>query len=326
MRFQIRIEFHLYIHREEQRESEENSEKKTSPKMFCKLAKDVVDGLRPLMSRSTIENYMTALRSFHTFLNERKPSGQMDNNLLRHYERWLHDHQLKPNTSSCYMRSLRSLLSKTFGEKSRQLFRHIYTGRQATDKRSLPIEDITRLIEVRLNPRSFLSLARDLFLFSFYALGMPFVDMAFLRREQIVNGHITYCRHKTGQQVNMKIEPCMQDIINRYQRSDSDYVFPILKSTDSPKVYDEYLLMLNRYNRALKKLAIKANISNQQLTSYVARHTWASTAFSNNVELPIISKALGHANPQHTLVYIRQIDDQRLFDANHHLLKMLMIK
>lgn len=324
MKYQIKIELHLYIHREGQRKSRENSEKKTSPRAFCMLAEHEVERLRPLMSCSTIDNYMTALRSFLKFLSETKTSGQMDNDLLKHYERWLHDHHLKPNTSSCYMRSLRSLFSKIYGEDTKSLFHQVYTGRSVTDKRSLSVEDIAQLKEVRLKPHSFLSLVRDLFLFSFYALGMPFVDMAFLRKEQISKGLITYYRHKTGQQISMRIEPCMQDIINRYQRPDSDYVFPILKSMDSQKTYGEYLLMLNRYNRALKRLATKANV-NWRLTSYVARHTWASTAYSNNVELPVISKALGHANPQHTLIYIRQIDDQRLYDANHQLLRKLLI-
>ncbi|MBQ8988089.1 MAG: tyrosine-type recombinase/integrase [Prevotella sp.] len=61
----------------------------------------------------------------------------------------------------------------------------------------------------------------------------------------------------------------------------------------------------------------------RHLTSYVSRHTWASTAYSENVDLAVISKALGHSNPHHTLIYIRQIDDQRLNDANRHLIDSL---
>ena len=52
------------------------------------------------------------------------------------------------------------------------------------------------------------------------------------------------------------------------------------------------------------------------LTSYVVRHTWASLAYSSNVELSVISKALGHANTKTTLVYIREIDDKQVADAN----------
>ena len=75
----------------------------------------------------------------------------------------------------------------------------------------------------------------------------------------------------------------------------------------------------------LKRLGEMASI-NHQLTSYVSRHSWASIAYDSNVDLAIISKALGHANPQHTLIYIRQINDSRLYDANQQILKKVLDK
>jgi integrase len=154
-------------------------------------------------------------------------------------------------------------------------------------------------------------------------MGMPFVDMAFLQRDQISNGWMTYYRHKTGQHISVKIEPCMQDIISRYELSDSDYVFPLLSSDDPVAAYEEYQLALNRYNRTLKRLAKKAGLM-CKLTSYVARHSWASAAFSNNVDMPVISKALGHANPRNTLIYIRQLSDEQLATANNRLLGLIL--
>lgn len=319
----IKIEFHVFIHRDGGRKKEERPrtiDGDKSPEQFCRQAEKETVRQKCLLSRSTVNNYQTAIRSFKMFLEGLdNKKARLDDTLLKHYERWLHDRLLKPNTVSCYMRSLRSLLSKIYGEDTRRMFGNVYTGLAATEKRSLSISDITRLKSVGLLPGSFLSLVRDLFLFSFYALGMPFVDMAFLRRQQIRDGQLTYYRHKTGQQVTVKIEPCMQEIIDRYQVEGRDYVFPLLKSEEPGKAYDEYLLMLNRYNRSLKRLAAKAQVG-KRLTSYVARHTWASTAFSENVDLPVISKALGHANPQNTLIYIRQIDDRRLNDANRRLI------
>ena len=169
---------------------------------------------------------------------------------------------------------------------------------------------------------SFLSLTRDLFLFSFYAQGMPFVDMAFLRSSQIRDGQLIYHRHKTGQRVTIHLEPCMLAIISQYQRKGSDYVFPLLCSDNPQKAYDEYLLMLNRYNHTLKTLAKKARVTSR-LTSYTARHTWASIAFSSNVDLPVISKALGHTNTQTTMTYIKEINDSRLEEANRRIINMI---
>ena len=317
MGFYIRFEFHIFIHREDGRRQEskpQSGDEFISPEEFCRQAEEEIARQRELLTRSTVENYQTALRSFRKFC-EAQSGARLDGILLKRYEHWLHDQQLKPNTVSCYMRSLRSLLTKIYGDESRQMFGNVYTGQAVTDKRSLPIDDVARLKAVRLPKQSFLSLVRDLFLFSFYALGMPFVDMAYLRRQQIIDGQFTYYRHKTGQQVTVKIEPCMQEIIDHYQKEGRDYVFPLLQSTNPQDSYDEYKRMLNRYNRSLKQLAV--------LTSYVSRHTWASTAYSENVDLAVISKALGHSNPHHTLIYIRQIDDQRLNDANRHLIDSL---
>ena len=326
MKIRIRFEFHIYIHRDGGRNNKKGSpvamDESISPEMLCDLAEDEARRQRDMLTRSTVENYNTAIRSFRKFVKGKGGEFKLDATLLKRYECWLHDHQVKPNTASCYMRSLRSLFTKIGGDEMRQFFDKVYTGRADTQKRSLSITDITQIQAVRIPPKTFLALVRDLFLFSFYALGMPFVDMAFLRRRQISGGQLTYYRHKTGQQVCMKIEPCMQEIIDRYQADGSDYVFPLLTTIEPRQAYDEYLHMLNRYNRSLKRLAVEAGLC-KNLTSYVARHTWASTAFSENVDLAVISKALGHANPRNTLTYIRQIDDQRLNEANQHLIELL---
>ncbi|MBQ8988088.1 MAG: hypothetical protein IJ067_00150 [Prevotella sp.] len=145
MGFYIRFEFHIFIHREDGRRQEskpQSGDEFISPEEFCRQAEEEIAKQRELLTRSTVENYQTALRS------------------------------------------LRSLLTKIYGDESRQMFGNVYTGQAVTDKRSLPIDDVARLKAVRLPKQSFLSLVRDLFLFSFYALGMPFVDMAYLRRQQ----------------------------------------------------------------------------------------------------------------------------------------------
>jgi integrase len=184
-----------------------------------------------------------------------------------------------------------------------------------TEKRAVPESVISQVKAVKLKRRSFMSLTRDLFLFSFYTRGMPFVDMAFLRKSQINDGVLTYDRHKTGQRVTVHLEPCMLEVISRYHNDDSTYVFPLLKSENPQKAYDEYLYKLNQYNHSLKRLAKIAGVKDR-LTSYTPRHTWASVAYDSNVDLPVISKALGHSNTQTTLTYIKEINDSRLDDAN----------
>lgn len=325
MRLFIRFELHVYLHKERRNMDavrENGSSQGMRPSVFCQQIREKADKLKPSVSPSTSENYQMAIRSFQRFLDDEAPHGCVDNDLMKQYERWLRNRQICPNTISCYMRSLRSLAIKEYGRDMKEMFCDVYTGRTETEKRAIRESDIAKIQKTDLKSGSFLALVRDLFLFSFYALGMPFVDMAFLRKEQIADGQIVYYRHKTGQRISMKVEPCMQEIINRYQTQESCYVFPLLNSADPDKAYKQYQTKLNRYNRGLKQLAKVSGVT-RKLTSYVARHSWASAAYRDNVDLPVISMALGHTNPQNTLIYLHQIDDQRLQDANHLLLSKL---
>lgn len=317
MGISIRFEFHIFVNRSGcVDECHKTSEEKPSIKRwFLKSAADEVERQKCSLSYSTLENYKTALRAFSKYLKQDIDIANINQTLLKGFERWLRDKNLCLNTVSCYMRSLRSLLNRLDCENKSHAFGNVYTGRARTEKRAVSEEDVCRLKQVELRPHSFLCLVRDIFLFSYYALGMPFVDVAFLRRSQINGNLLTYHRHKTGQRIVIPLEHCMSEIISRY-KSDSEYVFPLLHSREPQKAYHEYLRMLNRYNRTLKTLAIKAGVT-QRLTSYTARHTWASVAYNENVDLPVISKALGHTNPQTTLTYIRGINDDRLAQANH---------
>ena len=269
-------------------------------------------------SASTMSNYATAIRALGKYLKRDIPASELSDTLLGGFERWLRGRNVCLNTISCYMRSLRSLLAVIDGD-TKKLFAKVYTGSAKTEKRSIPPESISRINALQLLGNSFIELARDVFMFSFYAMGMPFVDVAHLRKQQIASGQIVYYRHKTGQRVQIAIEQPMLDIIRRHSdKAQADYVFPLLQEGTA----HEYKVMLGRYNRALHRLARLASVRHN-LTSYVVRHTWASTAYSANVDLPVISKALGHANTQTTLTYIREIDDHRVAAANHNIIGLV---
>lgn len=322
MGISIRIEFHLHVSRTERKDTPSEQQPATAQTGmgFLAEANSLVERLKPTLSPSTIGNYSTALRSLKAYLGRDIAVGQLDQQTFKGFERWLLDKQVCLNTVSCYMRSLRSLLRRLCGAEGSKAFGSVYTGRAKTEKRAVGEADIASLKAVRLKASSFACLVRDLFLFSFYALGMPFVDLAFLRKSQIRDGQLVYQRHKTGQRIVVRLEPCMTEIINRYQTDDTDYVFPLIRSADADKAYREYQQKLGAYNRALKQLAKEAGIESR-LTSYTPRHTWASIAFCHNVDLPVISKGLGHANPHTTLTYIRQINDNRLEEANRSILQ-----
>lgn len=132
---------------------------------------------------------------------------------------------------------------------------------------------------------STLDLARDLFLFSFYTRGMSFVDMAYLKKDNLCNGVLSYRRRKTGQLLYIRWEECMQKIVNKYDMSLSDYLLPTIKN----QYVDErtqYQNALCRVNYALKYIGKYVGLITP-LTMYVARHSWVSIARSKNIPLSI---------------------------------------
>ena len=266
------------------------------------------------LSDSTLCNYRCALNSFLSFLGaEDFPFSQFTTPLVEEYECWLDAHSVCPNTSAAYMRSLRALYYKApLGKRQRMCnpFATVKTSNTKTDKRAAEASDIKRLAALDLKFGTLLCLSRDVFLFCVYAMGMPFVDAAHLKKGQIHGGVIEYRRQKTGKVIRVKIEPCMQALIDRYNELGNEYVFPILKSRnrgkDKKTMERQYNSALGYYNHELKVLGKKAGIK-IKITSYVARHTWASLAYTNKVDLAVISQALGHSSTTTTQIYIKAL-------------------
>nr|WP_262885125.1 site-specific integrase [Hallella mizrahii] len=269
------------------------------------------------------KNYRTAIRSLHYFLQHQELMVQdLSPELMAGYSQWLRQHGISMNTVSCYLRSLRAIYNKVVKQyrlEDRKPFNDLFTGHAKTVKRAATDDDIKRLQTMILLKQSALQLSRDIFLFSLYAQGMPFVDIAFLHKEQIQDGMIIYERHKTGQQIIVQIEGCMQEIIDRYSKADSDFVFPIITTHNPAQAYKQYQSSLRTYNRNLHKLEKVAELK-RSLTSYVVRHTWASIAYDTNIDLAVIASALGHTNTNTTRIYIRDINNRRLAEANKKVL------
>ncbi|MBQ9230230.1 MAG: site-specific integrase [Prevotella sp.] len=285
---------------------------------FLSKANEVITSLEGCRAKSTIDNYKTVLRSFSKFVEGDVATDSIDVHLIEGYQQWLTSQGVSQNSISCYMRSLRSLLHLIVPDTKRMtMFDTVFTGKTYTEKRAISIEEIAMLRQLTFPDKSPLQFSRDIFLFSLYALGMPFVDIAFLQKRQIRDGYIIYHRHKTGQRVRVRIEEPMRQIISKYDSDDSPFVFPILKDCSCMHDYES---ARSKYNRHLKVIGRMTGIR-RPLTSYVARHSWASIAYHSNVDLAVISKALGHTSPQTTLTYIRQIDDFRIDQANEQMLK-----
>ena len=269
-------------------------------------------------------NYRMAYRKFATFLGTRRPSvAQLTREIVVEYETWLRQSGLSPNTISFYLRYLRAVYNVAAMEINlhtrRDPFLYIRINQVATIKRAISPSNLRRIVEYDLtkrNPR--MALARDLFMFSFFARGMSFVDMAYLRKTDIHDNILSYRRRKTGQWLTMAIEPCMQEIIDRYDSS-SDYLLAILQDDDSYKNYRSQQRDLNRNISAIgRELGFE-----QPLTFYVARHTWATMARDSGAPIQVISAGMGHTSERTTNIYLAQLDHNRIDELNRQVIGQL---
>ncbi len=194
----------------------------------------------------------------------------------------------------------------------------MFTRGGQTHKRAVDERVIARLSELDLRHSAALSWTRDLFLFSYYTRGMTFIDMACLRKANICNGMICYTRHKTRPQLCVRIEPLVQRIIDKYAAHSPIYVLPVLRVGSPAEAFTRYQTALNYYNRQLKILSAMLDLE-CRLTSYTARHSWATAARNHNIPIAVISAGMGHTSERTTQIYLSMLENSVIDRENHRI-------
>ena len=291
----------------------------------------VAEGLRRDGKDTTMENYQYAKRRLAGYLQSRGKkdvsTGKVDRKLINGFCDYLVAEGVGISTISSYLSIFRSTLNKASREglatvlgKGENPFadmkikplrktegtvygRDVYRRLQELDIRQELLKgsdspDTTRFKERLEN----LLMARDLFLFCFCACGMEFPDLCFLKKSDMANGTITYCRRKTGLEVKIRVLPKMQELMDRWP-SKTLYAFPILQSVSTEKTMAEYKQALGVYNKRLKALSGMLG-DDIQLTSISPRESWAVAAFEGGMALPIITKTLGYVSDAATINFL----------------------
>ncbi|NLV51681.1 MAG: tyrosine-type recombinase/integrase [Bacteroidales bacterium] len=296
----------------------------TKEASFFNFMHGVIAQLKQLGKVRTSETYTATLKSFITFREEQDvPLDGITSDLMLLYEAHLKTRGVRMNTISFYMRNLRAVYNRAVEKgltEQNNPFRHVYTGVDKTVKRAIPIKAIKALKDLDLSMKSSLDFARDMFMFSFYTRGMSFVDMAYLKKSDLKNGILTYRRRKTGQELSIKWEKCMSEIISKYPDNKTDFLLPIIKEVGNErKQYDNALHLVNY---RLKDLSKKLKLQ-RPLTMYVARHSWASIAKAKNVPLSVISEGMGHDSETTTQIYLASLETSVVDKANKMILGLL---
>ena len=276
----------------------------------------------------TKNNYTNAVNRFIEFRNQKDLTfSQMTADMMEMYQAWLWNRGVGQNTVSFYLRTLRTLHHKAVeaGQAtSNDIFAHVQTTNVRTAKRAISVKDIRKIEKLELQIGSSIDKARDLFLLSFYLRGMAFVDMAFLKKSDLKCGMVSYNRRKTHQNLNIEWIKPMQAIIDKYaeQTKDSPYMLPILTGKETSP-YTQYRKVEYNTNYNLKKIGKMIGLK-IPLTTYVARHTWASIALHMNIPIATISEGMGHNSYKTTQIYLESIDVATINEANKRIIRKIL--
>ena len=254
-------------------------------------------------------------------------------NHLHQFEHVLRKLGNKPNSIVTKMSVFKAIYNRALSNRvficSENPFVRYNIGklREIPQKRAVHKEDVLRLMEAPL-PQTlslYTELSRDLFLFSYFSAGINFKDIAMLRYSDIRDGRIYYCRKKTGKKMNCRLIPQTQAIIDKYaqpDRTNDDYIFPILDChmhKTPQQISNRLHKVLAHINRELKQWGVRLGLDTK-LTTYVARHTYATVLKRSGVNIAIISESLGHSELSTTQIYLDSFENTQIDEAMRNLM------
>lgn len=295
---------------------------------FFSLMEHRIQLLEEADQKRTASNYRGALRMFKKFRNEQDVHTEEITSLLMDtFEVYLKKKGNGMNSSSYYMRILKATynygLKKRWIKENKYPFREVFTGIEKTAKRAVDEEVVQKLGQLDLRYKPLLDLAKDMFFFSIYTRGMSFIDIAYLKKENLNGQRLVYKRHKTNQKIEVTLPDCGMQIVQKYLTvmTESDYLFPLLYAPGRRKTII-YSTALHTHNDRLRKISKLLNLS-VCLTSYTSRHTWANLAKKNGVETYVISEAMGHTSENTTRIYLASLNNMVLDKANEIVIKSI---
>ena len=273
----------------------------------------------------TAKAFRSTLSSLKKYIDGRVVEfADINHQFIRGYEEFLAGRQVKQNTISFYERNLRTIyyLAQDSGIDvgNGTTFRKIRIRMTKTIKRALKREVIEKIAHINLSDKPELDKARDLFMFSFYTRGMSFVDIIYLKDKDIVDGVIYYRRSKTTQQLEVAVTEPLQALIDKYA-NDSIYVLPFINQYGGDTLYKQYQSAYGACYRNLNRLRKLLKLPTP-LTTYVARHSWATIAKEQGTLTSIISEGLGHSSENTTTIYLKGFDRSVIDSVNEKIVSL----
>ena len=258
------------------------------------------------------------------------PFSAIDVSWLNKYEKWLRSKGNKETTMSLMFRTLRSAYNKAIKAKCARKSDYPFDEYKInkfdtkTQKRAIAKTEVLKFTKEvdNIGKRQYVQLSKDIFIFSYLCGGINFTDIANLTKANITNGRLHYIRQKTGKLIKLGISEEAMQIIKKYESESKGYLFPILNTNihKTPlQKQNRIHKMLGKINKNLKLIATQLNVD-ANMTTYVARHSFASVLKKSGVSIALISEALGHSDLSTTQVYLDSFDNEQIDTAMQNLL------
>lgn len=245
---------------------------------------------------------------------------------LKQYELYLRSKELSDNTIAIRFRTLRAIYNIAVEEKivkpEYYPFKNYKVSKlsRETPKRSITKSDVEGIISYRTE-HEYTIFAIDLFLFTYLMGGINFVDIAYLTRDNIIDDRLIYSRRKTGKLIKLPLQDKAIELIDKYRQFDNPYLFPIFSKfhkTDQQKA-NRVHKVITKVNKYLKAVGEELGLP-IDLTTYVARHTYATVLKRSGVNTSIISESLGHSSEKVTQIYLDSFENSQIDEAMKNLL------
>lgn len=294
----------------------------TSAKRFIDYIDDFVD---TKSKQNTIDCYLGTKSKLIAY-DESCSFDTMTKKWLESFDKWMEESGMKVNARSVHLRNIRSVFNYAIDNEDTELypFRKFKIEREETRKRSLTVEQVIRLRD--FDCEDYQKEYRDMFMLMIYLIGINGIDLFTAEKRSIVNNRFEYVRGKTGKLYSIKLEPEAIDIIKRY--SGKKYILNVMEHNDGN--YRNYMTAMNRglgnigpfERKGLGGKKIRKALF-PGLTTYWARHTWATIAAGLDIPKETISEALGHEiGSKVTSIYIN-FDRKKIDEANRKVIDLL---
>lgn len=239
---------------------------------------------------------------------------------LRRFDRWMTEtHGSSTNTRSIHMRNIRAVFNDAIdnGITSAYPFRKFKIKNEATVKRALHVEELRRLFSMDVEP--WMQRYVDCFKLSFMLIGINLADLLTLEKDSMHLDRLQYHRKKTHRLYDIKVEREAMELIEKYKGRER-----LLSWGEGRSSYRSFLMQMDKYLKRLNGGNDGSLNFSVPLTTYVARHSWASIAASIDIPIDTISHALGHGLGNRTTAIYIDFDMKKVDEANRKVLDWVL--